>query len=246
MTKNFHTINQQIEDVINRLVLKGILSRDYTFNKIILSNRYKELIPDLKNHDFYIYVKNQSEILNNERLPEIDYVKAVKTFNTICKSNILFDEVKSLINEAEFCWICGIEDLTHKNYNANYNNGNVPICLGCDSHLDKLIDLYNEENRRTQYHMDNINKLLSKKHESKSCYIATLVYEDVEHPKVNLLREYRDRYLLQNKVGFVLVLIYYRFSPFVVKMLENRRLVNKVIKCFLNVLIAVFNKNRNT
>lgn len=45
------------------------------------------------------------------------------------------------------------------------------------------------------------------------CFIATAAYGSAMHPKVNTLRQLRDRYLLTNALGRVFVDIYYRTSP---------------------------------
>jgi hypothetical protein len=45
------------------------------------------------------------------------------------------------------------------------------------------------------------------------CFIATAVYEDYNHPQVMVLREFRDKYLLTNKLGTKFVNVYYKYSP---------------------------------
>jgi len=71
------------------------------------------------------------------------------------------------------------------------------------------------------------------------CYIATMVYGDVDEPEVRILRQYRDRVLRKYAMGRLFIEIYYRYSPSFVSRFRNSVNVNRVIKLVLDKIVEV-------
>jgi uncharacterized repeat protein (TIGR01451 family) len=63
------------------------------------------------------------------------------------------------------------------------------------------------------------------------CFIATAAYGSFLDPHVTELRNFRDNYLLTNRIGRYFVALYYRYSPPVAKTIskdENLRLLTRI------------------
>lgn len=97
---------------------------------------------------------------------------------------------------------------------------------------------------RSNKAIEESNHIGFRNHQSSNsggCYIATMVYGDYDHPKVMILRNFRDNFLDHFKLGRSFIKFYYKYSPGWVRMLEDNRFVNKSIKNILNFLIKIFN-----
>ena len=77
------------------------------------------------------------------------------------------------------------------------------------------------------------------KKEKNSCYIATMVYEDINHPKVELLRKFRDNVLNEYFLGRGFIKYYYQYSPRLVEKLKNYKKINFLIKIVLDLIIKI-------
>ncbi len=77
----------------------------------------------------------------------------------------------------------------------------------------------------------------SNKKSSEGCYIATMVYGDYDHPKVMVLRQYRDNYLMNSFIGRCFIKIYYYLSPKAVRVLRDKKHINNLIRVILNRLV---------
>jgi len=71
---------------------------------------------------------------------------------------------------------------------------------------------------------------------SEGCYIATMVYNDYNHPQVIKLRRFRDNFLLNNSIGVFFVKLYYKYSPYFVKRMKDYRLINSILRKILNTI----------
>nr|WP_298659083.1 CFI-box-CTERM domain-containing protein [uncultured Flavobacterium sp.] len=77
---------------------------------------------------------------------------------------------------------------------------------------------------------------------SGGCYIATMAYGDYDHPQVIELRKFRDDFLSKTILGRNFIKFYYKFSPILVSKLQNKPIVNKVIRKFLDKFIKSIRK----
>jgi len=73
---------------------------------------------------------------------------------------------------------------------------------------------------------------------SGGCFIATAAYGDYDHPMVQLMREFRDRYLLTNSFGRTFVELYYRYSPALARVVADSKPRKILIRSALMPVVA--------
>ena len=78
-----------------------------------------------------------------------------------------------------------------------------------------------------------INSNNNRSSNDKRCFIATAAFGSPLHPYVNILREFRDRYLLTNYPGRYFVSTYYYYSPSIAKTVEEYTILKSVVKISL-------------
>jgi len=72
----------------------------------------------------------------------------------------------------------------------------------------------------------------------KSCFITTAAYGSQLHPHLDVLRDFRDKYLMPSKLGSKLVKLYYKYSPFFADLIAKHKVLKVVVRINLLPLIV--------
>ncbi len=77
----------------------------------------------------------------------------------------------------------------------------------------------------------------SQEHFESSCFIATAAYGSIMEPQVQLLRDFRDRFLSVNRAGRAFLNFYYENSPPIAQYIANHDLLRLLVRfCLLPLL----------
>jgi hypothetical protein len=135
------------------------------------------------------------------------------------------------------------------------NNNSAQSSLGVHDHHQNamnaigLLDMDSQTRNRYNEQKQTLNKLYnatqrknkssvnSNSSSSGSCYIATMAYGDYDHPQVMVLRNFRDDVLDAFTLGKWFIKTYYKFSPKLVQLLKKKKIINYMIRSFLNQII---------
>ncbi len=127
-----------------------------------------------------------------------------------------------------------------------YHSGGVTVGV-----YHKLFDEY-KKNKLEHLSVEDLVVIIKERkpsfekelEKSKSCYIATMVYEDINHPKVQILRNYRDRCLRKNLFGRIFIRIYYTLSPNMVKFAKNHKLLQSLLRSLVIKIVYFVEKTQ--
>lgn len=70
------------------------------------------------------------------------------------------------------------------------------------------------------------------------CFIATATYGSPFHPDVEILRDFRDTYVVRCKLGRALVNYYYKYSPFIAELIVKNKALKVAVRVTLFPLVA--------
>lgn len=105
-----------------------------------------------------------------------------------------------------------------------------------DSCFVNLINLLRNKINEDSYFLSKMN--YKDESPNRNCYVATQVYSDINHPKVEYLRGFRDATLSKYSLGKKFIFFYYKYSPELVLKFKRYKIINLIIKFFLDVLIS--------
>lgn len=75
---------------------------------------------------------------------------------------------------------------------------------------------------------------------NSACFIATVVYGSVDSQNVVSLREFRDKILLNNEIGFKFVIWYYKNGPILAEIVKTNKKLRLFCKVVLDLLVKLF------
>jgi hypothetical protein len=112
--------------------------------------------------------------------------------------------------------------------NINRKQANVTILMDGDKTVSASF--------RSTYEDPEWLKDLKEKY---GCFIATAAYGDPSHPDVEVLRRFRDRYLMKSRAGRAFVKLYYKYSPPFAEFVAKRPVLRAISRTILRPVVAL-------
>lgn len=121
-----------------------------------------------------------------------------------------------------------------QNYKKQFATGYLKFKNGYSgqSFLENKDKVLKEQDER-----DKINKV-GKYKQKEGCYVATMVYQNYDHPNVLILRDFRDNNLQNNLIGRIFIRFYYKYSPNYVNYVKDKKHLNLLSAIIVKGLVC--------
>ena len=77
---------------------------------------------------------------------------------------------------------------------------------------------------------DEVKRLIKSSRSGRSCFIATAVYGHEDHPKIDILRQFRDQVLQKTPPGRSFIKFYYQYSPSLSRKIQRHPVLKKILR----------------
>ncbi|MFZ3106622.1 MAG: CFI-box-CTERM domain-containing protein [Candidatus Hydromicrobium sp.] len=114
-----------------------------------------------------------------------------------------------------------------------FKNGKQCVKLDSIISIDEESKIFSRELKKATRELQKFNKA-----KGKRCYIATVVYKDVNAPEVMKLRQWRDDVLCNNVFGKLIIEIYYFSGKYFANWINKVPFLKRIIKYFLDLFIS--------
>jgi len=151
------------------------------------------------------------------------------------------DEYEPVFDEKELNRYGNIKDY------ARFVNSNV---LKNQERLSNLQPIKEELNESLKAIRKALSDISSEKicplnlESSGGCFVATAAYSSSNHPDLDTFRQFRDRTLLTNPTGRLLVSVYYQIGPQLAQFVNRSLPLKKLVRFFLEKLASFMRGRR--
>lgn len=214
-TNDLHLLEDKIHNQVYLLGLSNSQVDHYLAKKDIITD-----LPTNLRH----FTQFQKRLLVNLCSEILKYNNEVSEHNFLIAENC-FEKLANIYPE-EFAELLAINHVLH--------NKMINLVSRKQKELAYFKKIAKEDPDLVATHFGT---LMQNKESNKNCYIATLAYGDINHPKVQEFRNIRDNHLSKNIFGQKFIKIYYQYSPYLVTKLQPYKQLNTYIKNCLDLLL---------
>ncbi|ESY03815.1 hypothetical protein X753_19800 [Mesorhizobium sp. LNJC399B00] len=113
-------------------------------------------------------------------------------------------------------------------FRDRFNNG-IPVALGITDSYEQLLRSRMDQAVAAIRSIDGTySPPVIEKKKADACFVVTATLGDYDHPKVVLLREFRDEWILKKWWGKAFIDTYYRIGPSLASVIKRSTLLRKI------------------